>query len=102
MAKLQEYLMEAQARYSSFMARVPMVKLFEGRKGILVREDGSIDDSEPEPIQARIEINIGEIEKMTPQDVIKKFDDMAKEMGRQATQNFLAKLNEIVEGERCI
>ena len=97
MAKLQEYLMTAQERYSPFMARVPRVLMFEGRKGILIREDGSIDDSEPEPIQARIEINIGEIEKMTPQDVIKKFDDMAKEMGRQATQNFLAKLNKIVE-----
>lgn len=97
MDKLQEYLFQAQAKYTGFLERAPIVKLFEGRKGVLVREDGSVDDSEFEPIQARIEIDIREIGKMTPQDVIKKFDDMAKEMARQASENFFSKLNKIVD-----
>ena len=97
MDRLQEYLIQAQAKYAGFLEKGHMVMLFEGKKGILVREDGSVDDDEPEPIQARIEINISEIEQMTPQDMIKKFDDMAKEMARQASANFFGKLNKLVE-----
>lgn len=76
---------------------VPLNKMFEGHKSVLIREDGTRDEIEFKSIRANIEINLKDIDKLTLSDVIKKIDSMAEEMARQESIYAFAEIEKSVE-----
>lgn len=61
----------------------PVSMMFEGNKSIIVREDGSVSEMNPQKMTSEIEIKVKELEGMDHETVIKKIDAMAKEMAEK-------------------
>jgi hypothetical protein len=77
----------------------PTRQIHEGEgKWILKRDDGSIDDrGSLKQFGVEIEIKLDEIEKMTFEDVLKKIDAAADEMGKKVSGSFYEHINEVTK-----
>ena len=74
---------KAQSRHLGSLANAPVSRMFEGNKSIIVREDGSIADMNPQAITAEFVINLVEIEGMSHEMILDKINTMAKEMAEK-------------------
>ena len=74
---------KAQSRHLGSLANAPVSRMFEGNKSIIVREDGSIADMNPQAITAEFVINLAEIEGMSHEMILDKINTMAKEMAEK-------------------
>ena len=57
--------------------------MFEGNKSIIVREDGSVSEMNPQEMTAGIDIKLEEMEGMNHEMVLKKNNAMAEEMAEK-------------------
>ena len=74
---------KAQSRHLGGLANVPVSRMFEGKKSIIVREDGSIEDMNPQAITAEFVINLAEIKGMSHEMILDKINTMAKDMAEK-------------------
>ncbi len=65
------------------IADIPTSMMFEGNKSIIVREDGSVSEMNPQKMTVQIEIKAEELKGMNHETVIKKINSMAKEMAEK-------------------
>jgi hypothetical protein len=70
----------AEAMLLSPFSEVPEHIVFEGDKLLLVREDGSIEQTEIREITVERQIDLTEVEKMSPETIRQRLDAVAQEM----------------------
>ena len=80
---LDSEMKKAHLRHLGPLANAPVSRMFEGNKSIIVREDGSIADMNPQAITAEFVINLAEIERMSHEMILDKINTMAKEMAEK-------------------
>ena len=82
--------------YSGPLSESPKIMIFEGDKYVIVREDGSVEESEFEEMKAKIEIDpdLENIEEITPEQILKKLDDAANELAIQQSKLFYNRIDE--------
>lgn len=65
------------------LADVPTLMFFEGNKAIIIREDGSVADMNPQEMRVEQVINSAELEGMNHEMILDKIDTMAAEMAEK-------------------
>lgn len=80
--------------YMGPLSGVRQVMIFEGDKSVIVREDGSIEESEFEQIRAKIEIDLKEVEGMTPDIILRKYAAAIEEIAKQQCRTFYKRIDE--------
>jgi len=63
--------------------------IFEGHKNRIIRHDGTIDDTEFKEVVCDISIDLNNFEDTTVEDILKKIDECAVEMGKQQSPHYL-------------
>jgi hypothetical protein len=58
----------------------------EGKKIILIREDGSVSELEMKKIAVGVKLKLEDVERMTQEDILKMFDKMASEAAFQQSK----------------
>lgn len=71
--------------------------VFEGNKTTIIREDGSVGETEFAEITAELQVNFAEVEEMTHEMVLHKIDEVAKEMAEQIARSVYEELNRITD-----
>lgn len=71
--------------------------VFEGNKITIIREDGSVGETEFAEITTELHVNLAEVEEMTRETVLDKIDDVAKEMAEQRARSTYEELNRITD-----
>ena len=80
---IRSEMKKACFRHMGAFAHVPKSNIFEGKKVILIRDDGSTDELNMKKAQGVVECKWEEIDKMTHEKVLDKIDTMAREMAKQ-------------------
>lgn len=92
-ARIVQRLRRVQQRTGGPLAQMRPVRMAEGSRAILVREDGSVDTMSPVTIEAKTSISTKELSSLDPATVLAKLDEMAKEMETKKQKLFYAKLD---------
>ena len=71
--------------------------VFEGNKTTIIREDGSVGETEFAEITAELQVNFAEVEEMTHEMVLHKIDEVAKEMAEEIERSIYEELNRITD-----
>ena len=81
-----KYEMElARLSHMGVFADVPTSVVVEGNNTVIIREDGSVGETEFAEITAELQVNFAEVETMTHEMVLDKINRLAKEMeGKKA------------------
>ncbi len=80
---IKSEMKKACFRYMGPIADSPKSMMFEGNKSIIVREDGSVSEMNPQEMTTKIEIKVEELEGMDHEMVMKKINSMGKEMAEK-------------------
>jgi len=79
------------------LSDVPQGRIFEGRRNIIVREDGSEDETKMQELSAETRISADEIRELHLPKLLQKLDDSVKEMAAAQAQHFYQTMSEGVE-----
>lgn len=71
--------------------------IFEGHRYRIIRHDGTVEDTEFKKLVAEISIDLKNYESTTVEDILRKIDECAVEMGKQQTQHFFEVIEKTVE-----
>ena len=88
---------KAELSHLGPVADAPKSMIFEGNKTISIHGDGSCEEVKMEKATSRLEVKWEEVETMTHETVLKKIDDVAKEMTEQIKKSFYGILSEAAE-----
>jgi len=95
--KVHLYMMEKRsAEYMGAFSDMPRCRIFEGNRLIMVREDGSIEETELAEMKAEMKVDIRDVEDMTPDAILRIYADAAEEMARQQTEFFYGQFDNTV------
>lgn len=83
---LTSRLVSEQKKIGSPVLDVPRRIQHEGRKTRIIREDGSVWESDMKKIQTQIKINLQDVKNMKPKDIIEKIDEMAMQAASQQSK----------------
>ena len=84
--KINYQLKQALLLHLGPLADVPTLMFFEGNKAIMIREDGSVAEMNPQEIRIEQVINSAELEGMSHEMILEKIDTMAEEMAEKQKQ----------------
>lgn len=88
--KLKEVLLlrmeKIQSIHSHIISDVNRGRIFEGNKSIIIREDGSFDETNFKEIYTEFNIKVEDIENLSPEEIIQKIDDAARDLADQKTK----------------
>ena len=70
--------------------------IFEGHRYRIIRHDGTVEDTEFKKLVAEISIDLKNCESTTVEDILRKIDECAVEMGKQQTQHFFEVIEKTV------
>ena len=92
------YQMEfARLSHMGVFADVPTSVVVEGDNTVIIREDGSVGETEFAEITTELHVNLAEVEEMTHERVLDKINDAAKEMAGQMVRSAYEELNRITD-----
>ena len=80
---LQSEMKKARLSHLGAFADSPVLRMFEGSKSIIVREDGSVSQMNPQKMTVESEIKLTEIERINHEVVLDKINAMAKEQAEK-------------------
>lgn len=93
-----EYEMEfSRLSHMGVFADVPTSVVVEGNNTVIIREDGSVGETEFAEITTELYVNLAEVEEMTHEMVLDKINDVAKEMAEQMVRSAYEELNRITD-----
>ena len=78
-------------------SQAPIKPIFEGDRLRIERADGSVDDGPIRKFEVKLKISPEEIEQMSPNEIYKKYDDAAAEMGHKLSNHFYKELIKVTE-----
>lgn len=90
------------ARINSIISHIPFDGVskhtaFEGRKNKIIRQDGTVDETEFKEIASNISIDLKDYENITLSDILKKIDECAAKMAKQESLHFIEVIDKAVE-----
>lgn len=92
------YQMElARLSHLGPLAAIRESVVFEGNKTTIIRDDGSVGETEFAEITTELHVNLAEVEEMTHERVLNKINDAAKEMAEQIVRAAYEELNRITD-----
>ena len=94
---LNRRLNQAYLSYRGPLANIPTSMVFEGHKTVLIQEDGSVQERDPEVAITDIRVEWEEVEEMTHEMVLDKIDKAAEEMARQSGKLFYEELGRLAD-----
>ncbi|MEW6095401.1 MAG: hypothetical protein AB1567_02585 [bacterium] len=97
--KLQKLLIYRMKRiHSASMPSFYAVpkRVFEGNRLIVVWEDGSSEELKIKEDKAKIDLNLQEVETITPDIILDKIDAAAKEIAMQQSKRFFEQIDKAV------
>lgn len=71
--------------------------IFEGHRNRIIRHDGTVDETEFKEFASDISIDLKNFENTTVEDILKKIDKCAIEMGKQQSQHLFKVIDKTVE-----
>jgi poly(A) polymerase Pap1 len=77
-------------------SEAPESRILEGDKIVLVREDGSAEQVEIREIKVERQIDLTEVERMTPETIKERIDAVAKEMAVQQSKVLFEDLDKAI------
>lgn len=80
-----------------FFSQIPSQRIFEGKKDLIIREDGTKDETEFRRISADIELKLSEIEDKPINEIIKKLDAATTELSKQKANMIIESINKAVQ-----
>jgi hypothetical protein len=86
----------AMLAYLGPFSDIPRSMVFEGDELIIVREDGSIESTPLTEMKVERQIDLTQVERMTPDIVRQHIDSAAKEMAIQQSKVLLEDLNKSI------
>ncbi|MGO4478048.1 hypothetical protein AB4Z32_17510 [Massilia sp. 2TAF26] len=69
----------------------------EGGRVVIIREDGSVDETTMNKASAELSLDYAEVPMLTHDDVLAKLDQIAQQMASQMSQRAFETINEAVE-----
>ncbi len=98
-----DYAVARHRQNMGFLGSLPHRRDYEGSRRRLERADGSVSESEYLEIQSRLRLDPNEALNLTPEKVVQKLDDLAKDMAAQTERGLFKHLNEtLAEAGRVI
>lgn len=95
--KVHLYMMEKySSAYMGAFSDMQRYRIFEGNRFVMIREDGSVEETELAEMKVGMKIDTREIENMTPDIISCKYADAAKDMARQQTEHFYGQFDNAV------
>jgi len=94
---LVRYMKNQMAQRSPFISEIPRVRVFEGKKQYLVREDGSTEESTFQEIRSDINFNIKELEDINIDSLLNKLELSAEEISKGQAKLVYDNINRVVE-----
>jgi hypothetical protein len=83
--------------YMGHLSDIAEISIPEGDKFIIIQEDGSVEESNFEQIKSeKIMINHEEIGKMTPNDLMHKYDDLARSFASSKSKMMYERITDAV------
>ena len=83
--------------YMGAINEAPRYFIKEGRRTVMIRPDGRIDETELKQSSAEVSIRFDEVPHLTLEARMAKLDDAAKEMAEQISTHAFSVINEAVE-----
>lgn len=79
-------------------SEVQPTQMHEGSKHVLIREDGSVDEMEPKPIEAMAELplDLREVEKLEASQVLKVLDTIGEGLAHEKFKVIMETINDAV------
>ena len=81
--KINYQLKQALLLHLGPLADVPTINFVEGNKAIMIREDGSVAEMNPQEMKVEQVINSSELEEMNHEMILEKINTMAEEMAEK-------------------
>ncbi len=86
------------ARELGFVGAIKKVKCFEGNRNRVIGSDGKVfQDNEFHQASTGFQIPTHLIDQMGPTEILKKLDEMAKEMAHEQKRYFFEAMNKIID-----
>ena len=79
------------------IANVPVSLVFEGNKTMLIREDGSVEETEAKKATAKLQVVLSEFENMDDEIVSNKINEVAEEIAGQQAKSFYEVVDKAAE-----
>jgi len=96
-----KYIIAKKKQLSPSSSLIPRVKVFEGHKQLLIREDRTREETEFKLIKSEMRYNIKEIENIalanSMENMFKKLDEIARELASKEFKMVFDKIDEAVE-----
>ena len=84
--RLLKEIQETQARESGFIGKIPRSTVFEGDHSVIVRDDGTIQETNFKEIAATMTFTKEELSAATPEDLRIKMKVAAQDMAQKQTE----------------
>ena len=94
---LTNRMKKIQSEQMGPLSEIRRIKVFEGRKIIMIRDDGSVDEIKLKKHIVDIKISSEEIESSKPEDIIMKFDKAAINLASQLSKTTYTRIEEAAE-----
>ena len=95
--KINYQLKQALLLHLGPLADVPTINFVEGNKAIMIREDGSVAEMNPQEMKVEQVINSSELEGMNHEMILEKNNTMAEEMAEEQKKLFYRVIRETAE-----
>jgi len=97
-AQLHELLTRplAMAQHAGIFSQMKTRRMFEGHKMGLIREDGSMDITEPRRFTSDIQIDLKEVGSMTTAGIFQKMVEQARDLHSKQSRALFEKMHESI------
>ena len=93
-----DYAMKmADSIHMGQLANVPVSIIFEGNRFVVVREDGSIEETKAQKITAELPVRVEEIENMSDEMIFEKINNVTKEIAKKKSELFSERLDKLTD-----
>lgn len=94
-ARLRAFTDRRTEQYLGLLGRIPKHQIQEGIGQTLVREDGSVDDSDSVPIAVPIAFEGAEVQSLTMEQLLTKLDEAAWNMAKRQSELFSQRFEQV-------
>lgn len=94
---LMDRFQEEQNKALGIISTRNKIRVFEGRKMIVIREDGTKNKIEFKQIEVGMDMDLRKVENYTLQDILQIFVQAAHEMAKQKSQMFMQTMDKSSE-----
>lgn len=95
--RMREFLDARVDHYLGPIGKVPHVRFFEGNRSQIERPSGQIESSDYAEMRSELVLEHAAIPSLTPEALLRKLDETAKDMARQMGEHFFKTLSDSLD-----